>query len=89
MEEEPTPWWIVWLRRVAVLAFFLLLLAPLFLLISSFRPTTTGWGGRGGRTGLPDDILPTLNSIQRNLLTAGGLALVLAVVAMLRRSTAG
>ncbi|MCI0686063.1 MAG: DUF4129 domain-containing protein [Sporichthyaceae bacterium] len=89
LDEEPPPWWIVWARRLAIFAFFLLLLAPLFLLLSSFGPTSTGGSVEQDETGLPDDILPTLNSTQRNLLILlAVLAMVLAVATILRRSNA-
>src|SRR5262245_17177546 len=39
LEEVPVPAWALWLRRLAVFAFFFLLLAPLLLLISSLGPT--------------------------------------------------
>jgi ABC-type Fe3+ transport system permease subunit len=89
LEEAPVPAWALWLRRLAVFAFFFLLLAPLLLLISSLEPTRTDTGDRhGNEPHLPDDILPSLSPAQRNLLLlAAVLGAVLAVLAMLRRGS--
>jgi len=87
LEEVPVPAWVLWLRRLAVFAFFFLLLAPLLLLISSLGPTKTDAGDRhGNEPHLPDDILPSLSPAQRNLLlTLTVLGAVLAILALLRR----
>jgi len=87
LEEVPVPAWALWLRRLAVFAFFFLLLAPLLLLISSLGPTQTDTSDRhGNEPHLPDDILPSLSPAQRNLLLlAAVLGALLAVLAMLRR----
>ncbi|HKA68573.1 MAG TPA: DUF4129 domain-containing protein [Actinomycetes bacterium] len=87
LEEAPIPAWALWLRRLAVFAFFFLLLAPLLLLISSLEPSKTDAGDRhGNEPHLPNDILPSLSPAQRNLLlTLAVLGAVLAVLAMLRR----
>lgn len=88
LEEAAIPQWALWLRRLAVFAFFFLLLAPLLLLISSLEPTRTEVGDHSGdEPRVPSDILPTLTPAQRNLLVlAAVVGVALAVLAMLRRA---
>ena len=88
MEEAPIPAWALWMRRLAVFAFFFLLLAPLLLLISSLRPTGDEDGANhGDEPHIPDDILPTLSPVQRNLLLlAAILGLLVSIMVMLRRA---